>query len=111
MEVHSHTHTSRKKWKDYFWEFLMLFLAVFCGFLAEYQLEHKIERDRERVYIRLLIEDLAADTNNLSGVITEFDLLSLRMDTVLKMYSKLEKAYNDTLHRNLITVKGILDFI
>ncbi len=44
MEVHAHTHTARKKWTDYFWEFLMLFLAVFCGFLAEYQLEHKIER-------------------------------------------------------------------
>ena len=43
MEVHAHTHTSRKKWTHYFWEFLMLFLAVFCGFLAEYQLEHIIE--------------------------------------------------------------------
>jgi hypothetical protein len=56
MEVHHHshlasgeTHTSRKKWTHYFWEFLMLFLAVFCGFLAEYQLEHKIERDKEKV--------------------------------------------------------------
>ncbi len=51
MEVHAHTHTARKKWTHYFWEFLMLFLAVFCGFLAEYQLEHKIEKDREKQYI------------------------------------------------------------
>ena len=35
MEVHSHTHTERKKFTHYLWEFLMLFLAVFCGFLAE----------------------------------------------------------------------------
>ena len=28
MEVHAHTHTPRKKWTHYFWEFLMLFLAV-----------------------------------------------------------------------------------
>ena len=35
MEVHAHTHTARKKWTHYFWEFLMLFLAVFSGFLAE----------------------------------------------------------------------------
>ena len=48
MEVHAHTHTSRKKWTHYFWEFLMLSLAVFCGFFAEYQLEHKIEKDREK---------------------------------------------------------------
>ena len=46
MEVHHHTHlasgkthTARKKWTHYFWEFLMLFLAVFCGFLAELQLQ------------------------------------------------------------------------
>lgn len=62
MEVHSHTHTARKKWTHYFWEFLMLFLAVFCGFLAEYQLEHKIERDREKKFIQTFIEDLKTDT-------------------------------------------------
>ena len=28
MEVPAHTHTARKKWTHYFWEFLMLFLAV-----------------------------------------------------------------------------------
>jgi hypothetical protein len=63
MEVHAHSHTARKKWTHYFWEFLMLFLAVFCGFLAEYQLEHKIERDREEKYIQTFIEDLKVDTS------------------------------------------------
>ena len=62
MEVHAHTHTPRKKWTHYFWEFLMLFLAVFCGFLAEYQLEHIIENQREKKYIKSFIEDLKADT-------------------------------------------------
>ncbi len=62
MEVHHHTHTSRKKWTHYFWEFLMLFLAVFCGFFAEYQLEHKIERDREKVYMQNMLDDLKEDT-------------------------------------------------
>ncbi|MBC7873641.1 MAG: hypothetical protein H7Y01_06585 [Ferruginibacter sp.] len=28
MEVHAHTHTARKKWTHYFWEFIMLFLVV-----------------------------------------------------------------------------------
>ena len=28
MEVHAHTHTSRKKWTHYFWEPLMLLLKV-----------------------------------------------------------------------------------
>ena len=65
MEVHAHTHTARKKWTHYFWEFLMLFLAVFCGFLAEYQLEHKIEKEREMVYMNSLYQDLRSDTLNL----------------------------------------------
>ncbi|TMI65190.1 MAG: hypothetical protein E6H07_04510 [Bacteroidetes bacterium] len=62
MEVHAHTHTARKRWTHYFWEFLMLFLAVFCGFLAEYQLEHKIERDREKIYMQNMLDDLKTDT-------------------------------------------------
>ena len=66
MEVHAHSHTARKKWTHYFWEFLMLFLAVFCGFLAEYQLEHKIEKDREKQYIQSFAEDLQVDISDLA---------------------------------------------
>ncbi len=69
MEVHHHSHTARKKWTHYFWEFLMLFLAVFCGFLAEYQLEHTIENQREKKYIRSFIEDLKADTMKINEVL------------------------------------------
>ena len=66
MEVHAHSHTERKKWTHYFWEFLMLFLAVFCGFLAEYQLEHKIEKDRAKELARSLYEELQQDSVNMS---------------------------------------------
>ncbi len=64
MEVHHHTHAShgKKTWKNYFWEFLMLFLAVFCGFLAEYQLEHKIERDRARELAKSFYQELKNDS-------------------------------------------------
>ena len=66
MEVHHHPHTERKKWKHYFFEFLMLFLAVFAGFLAENWREHIVERKREKEYIRSMIEDLNRDTTVLS---------------------------------------------
>jgi hypothetical protein len=66
MEVHAHTHTPRKKWTHYLWEFIMLFLAVFCGFLAEYQLEHMIENQREKQYVESLAADLKDDTARLS---------------------------------------------
>lgn len=64
MEVHHHTHEShgKKTWKNYFWEFLMLFLAVFCGFLAEYQLEHKIERDRAKELAKSFYQELKNDS-------------------------------------------------
>src|SRR4249919_280854 len=67
MEVHAHTHTERKKWTHYLWEFLMLFLAVFCGFLAENQREHIVEHQREKQYLESLLSDLTADTNVLGN--------------------------------------------
>ena len=74
MEVHHHSSAShsKKSWKHYGREFLMLFLAVFCGFLAEYQLEHIIEHQREKQYIKSLVADLKNDQ----------DLIALHESTV-----------------------------
>ncbi len=87
MEVHAHSHTARKKWTHYFWEFLMLFLAVFCGFLAEYQLEHKIERDREKKFIQTFIEDLKTDTANINRVLIFRKQKKERMDSLMQLLS------------------------
>jgi hypothetical protein len=83
MEVHAHTHTARKKWTHYFWEFLMLFLAVFCGFLAEYQLEHKIEKDREKVFIKNMYKDLIADTAIFRNYSIESNEFAKEVDSLL----------------------------
>lgn len=69
MEVHAHSHTTRKKWSHYFWEFLMLFLAVFCGFMAENQREHYIEHQREKQFIKSLFNDIKSDTINIAKII------------------------------------------
>ncbi len=82
MEVHHHSHTSRKKWTHYFWEFLMLFLAVFCGFLAEYQLEHKIEKDREKQFIRSMVADLGDDIKQLDSLVVEEKQAKIFLDTL-----------------------------
>jgi len=66
MEVHAHTHTPRKKWTHYFWEFLMLFLAVTLGFLVENQREHYIEEKRAKEYAKLLADDLTFDIAELN---------------------------------------------
>jgi hypothetical protein len=88
MEVHHHpteigSHTARKKWTHYFWEFLMLFLAVFCGFLAEFQLEHKIEKSREKQYIKSFVEDLEADTVSLNSNINYCLLTIKKVDSAI----------------------------
>ena len=92
MEVHAHSHTARKKWTHYFWEFLMLFLAVFCGFLAEYQLEHKIEKDRENQFINSLIADLQDDVRNLDSMIVREQLGIATLDTLIYLLNSPERA-------------------
>ena len=112
MEVHAHTHTPRKKWTHYFWEFLMLFLAVFCGFLAEYQLEHKIEKDREKQFMQSLIRDIKKD-------ISQGDSLQLQnlrsqkiCDSLLVLLSGKEINNNSYPAYSLwLSVSGFIDFI
>lgn len=88
MEVHAHTHTERKKWFHYLWEFLMLFLAVFCGFLAENFRELQVEHHREKQYMESMLEDLASDTANLSSNI-------IRSTTMEKGFDSLENYLYD----------------
>jgi len=88
MEVHHHGHVHhQKKWKEYLFQFFMLFLAVFCGFLAEYALEHKIEKDRERQYIRSFVEDLNADTVSLNSRIEYCNKTIKRADSAIAVFN------------------------
>jgi hypothetical protein len=95
MEVHAHTHTARKKWTHYLWEFLMLFLAVFCGFLAEYQLEHKIEKEREKDYMHGMLVDLASDTSQINYVLAFSQLISKGLDSLAQNLYNTESAQNN----------------
>jgi len=92
MEVHSHTHTPRKKWTHYFWEFLMLFLAVFCGFMAENQREHMIEHQREKQYMRSLLSDLSADTATINAAIPRKEGRVNAIDTVFLFFKSFPAA-------------------
>jgi hypothetical protein len=87
MEVHAHTHTERKKWTHYFWEFLMLFLAVFCGFLAENQREHMVEHKKEKQFIQSFIEDLKTDTASIRRTLDFRQLKMKQMDSLMLLLS------------------------
>ena len=99
MEVHAHTHTARKKWTHYFWEFLMLFLAVFCGFLAENQREHMIERQRGKQYMESLLSDLSADTAMLNTGIARKEGRINAIDSVFVFFQN---------NKNVLSISGSL---
>jgi hypothetical protein len=88
MEVDTHSHTARKKWTHYFWEFLMLFLAVFCGFLAENQREHMVEHKREKQYMKSLLEDLQNDIADLKNDTAFWSLQFKRIAFIQKEIKK-----------------------
>jgi len=114
MEVHAHTHTARKKWTHYVWEFFMLFLAVFCGFLAEYALEHKIEADREKQYAISMVEDLKLDTAALNRIIQLRTNRLVILDSLSLLLEETENSSNlSTLYYySAITSRfGSLQFI
>src|SRR5579862_1592666 len=71
MEVHHHSdvHHKRKKFKEYFLEFLMIFLAVTMGFFAEQLRENFSQRSEEKEYIHSLYEDLSGDEVSLPGLL------------------------------------------
>ena len=71
MEVHAHSHTERKKWTHYLWEFLMLFLAVFAGFLAENQREHIIEKKRAHQFLQSMLVDVRTNIKNLDSLLVQ----------------------------------------
>ena len=86
MEVHHHGHVHhQKKWKEYLFQFLMLFLAVFCGSLAEYQLEHVIEHKRAKEFAVSMINDLEADTAQLKEYKRYMTYAVNNVDTLLAL--------------------------
>ena len=110
MEVHAHSHTARKKWTHYLWEFLMLFLAVFCGFLAEYQLEHTIEKQKGNDYIKSMIEDLQNDTAKLNKVTSSLININKSIDTIFLYYNDIGTGTNPVLLKNLRAINGFPTF-
>jgi len=99
MEMHTHTHTERKKWTHYFWEFFMLFLAVTLGFLVENQREHMVEHRREKQYMRSMVEDLKSDTAKLNWITRRRTLRIKTLDSIsLLLNEPVNTAYLSDLY-------------
>ena len=85
MEVHSHTHTERKKWTHYLWEFLMLFLAVSLGFYAENLREGIKHKEEVKTHMRSLLSDLQSDVLLFDSVIDRNGYSSAMADTLINL--------------------------
>ena len=93
MEVHKHPHhvTHKKKWGEYFLEFLMLFLAVFLGFIAENIREHKVEKEKGIKYVESFCEDLKTDTIQLTFLINHFKNKTEKINVINECYDSITK--------------------
>src|SRR5690349_18256370 len=69
MEVHHHPHIEKKKFKEYFLEFIMIFLAVTLGFFAEGLRENIADKRKEKQIITALVNDMSEDTSKLNNII------------------------------------------
>lgn len=98
MEVHHHPdlHHKRKKFKEYFFEFIMIFLAVTLGFFAEGLREHIGDRTKEKEYMTSLSQELRYDTSQYNKVLYKIGRLKSQLDS---LYRNVKEAvrYNYTV--------------
>ena len=85
MEVHHHpdVHHKKKKFKEYFLEFLMIFLAVTMGFFAESLREKMAVNEKGKIYITGIIKNLEDDTTVINHVVKQQNELISKMDSTL----------------------------
>src|SRR4030095_9899579 len=113
MEIHQHSHTERKKWTHYLWEFFMLFMAVTLGFFVENQREHYVEHRRGSQYVNSFIEDLEQDTAYLTYLINIYSEKTNVLDNMFTCCDSLTGKIrsNNCLFSILEQTRGFPDFI
>ncbi len=70
MEVHHHPHVTKKSFKEYLLEGLMIFLAVSMGFIAENIREHISENTKAKELAETLYHEVLADSVNIQNVLS-----------------------------------------
>jgi hypothetical protein len=104
MEVHHHPdiHHRRKKFKEYFLEFLMIFLAVTLGFFAESLRENISDGQKEHEYMQSLLNNLRTDSLKMEYTIKDNIRKSAGLDSMLKLcLTDLSKPVNRiSLYKN-----------
>ena len=88
MEVHHHPQAKKKNFKEYFFEFLMIFLAVTMGFFAESIRENISNSHKESKYMESLAADLESDTTQTDVAINSWTEYNANTDSILLFLKK-----------------------
>jgi adenosyl cobinamide kinase/adenosyl cobinamide phosphate guanylyltransferase len=85
MEVHHHpdVHHKKKKFREYFLEFLMIFLAVTMGFFAESMRENISDHKKEKEFMQSLVRDIKDDTAILNSQQKTFQERVVLLDSLV----------------------------
>jgi len=92
MEVHHHPKVEKKRFKEYFLEFVMIFLAVTMGFFAETIRENITEHRRAQEFAESMLRDLQEDTVQLTSYRDYFDFAASATDTLQQIVANTEPA-------------------
>src|SRR5271156_5892336 len=87
MEIHHHpdVHHKKKKFKEYFLEFLMIFLAVTMGFFAENLRESFGDNHKKHQYVKTLIAEIKLDTIACYAIVTNANYYIADYDSLLQL--------------------------
>jgi hypothetical protein len=91
MEIHYHPKRSKKKKKqvkEYLLEFAVIFIAIIGSYFAENLREHFVDRRQAKEYMERLLQDLKADTNNISRTIALNIAQSKGLDSMINTMKK-----------------------
>ena len=104
MEVHHHPKVEKKRFKEYFFEFAMLFLAVTLGFFAENIREHFTEKENGERYLRSFRDELAQQHNTINAYKKTFQHKVIVCDSMKNIfYAGEETKKTDEIRRLLLT--------
>jgi len=110
MEVHHHAHVPHsKKWKDYLYEFLMLFLAVTAGFFVENKREHYIERQRANQFSRQLLADLQLDSAMFEDINRRIQSMQKGHDSLFYLLTQKTGATDREILETLLPLTFVFD--
>jgi hypothetical protein len=92
MEVHHHPKVEKKRFNEYFLEFIMIFLAVTMGFFAETMREEVAEHRRAKEFAESMLQDLRQVTAQLRAYREYFDFAASTTDTLQQLLANAEPA-------------------